>query len=196
MAETNDFKIKELKAKLIVKGYKVILADSEQAVVEAVLGLIGIKESVGAGGSVTLREIKVLPALKNRGNVIYDHWQEGASPSEKLALRRKAVRADVYLTSANAITTDGEIVNYDTFGNRVAAMIYGPGKVIIVAGYNKVVKDVEAAEERITGSTARANAKRLGVEKAESLLKVKTVIYSCPNDTEITVVLVKGEYGI
>lgn len=196
MAETHDFNVKELEAKLIVKGYKVIFADSAEAAVEAILGIVGIKESVGAGGSLTLREIKALATLKTRGNSVYDHWQEGVSAADKSALRREAVRADVYLTSTNALTLDGEFVNYDTFGNRAAAMIYGPEKVIIVAGYNKVVKDLEEAEKRITGRTAPANAKRLGVDRADKLLKVKTVIYACPDDTEITVVLIKGKYGI
>ena len=196
MAETPDFNVKELEAKLIVKGYKVVLADSAEAAVEAILGIIDIKESVGAGGSLTLREIKALATLKSRGNTIYDHWQEGASPADKNALRREAVRADVYITSTNALTQNGEFVNYDTFGNRAAAMIYGPRKVIIAAGYNKVVKNIEEAEKRITGSTAPANAKRLGVERAEKLLKVKTVMYACPDDTDITVVLIKGKYGL
>lgn len=196
MREYPDFNVKELEAKLIVKGYKVILAESAESAVDAVLGIVDIKDSVGVGGSVTLREINVISELKKRGSKVFDHWQEGASASEKAQFRREAVRADVYLTSTNAVTFDGVFVNYDTFGNRVSAMIYGPKKVIIMAGYNKVVKNLEEAEIRITGNTAPANAKRLGVDSADKLLKVKSVIYSCPNDTEITVVLIKGKYGI
>ncbi|HRU40081.1 MAG TPA: LUD domain-containing protein [Candidatus Goldiibacteriota bacterium] len=133
--------------------------------------------------------------LISAGNKVIHHWLPATFIDEIKAARRRATQADVYLTSTNAITLDGELVNMDTNGNRVAAMIYGPKRVIIVAGYNKIVRNVDEAFRKIRGETAVKNAQRLGVEAPDNLCKVATIIYQQPNDTHINIILVNAELG-
>lgn len=121
---------------------------------------------VAAGGrpwvrdSLTLKEIGVLRALEERGGNLLNPWRPGIGREESMALRRRAFTADVFLTGTNALTLDGKLVNIDGLGNRVAAMIFGPKKVIVVAGINKVVKDVEEALWRIKNIAAPVNARK------------------------------------
>ena len=127
----------------------------------AVLELINTTDTVGIGGSVTVSEIGLLTELAKRGNTLYNHGVSGLTPEESLAIRRQELTADVFLTSTNAVTLDGQLVNVDGSGNRVAAMIFGPKKVIVVVGINKIVKDTHDAYRRIQLVAAPINNKRL-----------------------------------
>jgi hypothetical protein len=112
------------------------------------------------GGSRTLHETGIIELLEN-GN--YDYRDSHVVPAEEVeTARREAFFADFFLASANAITEDGEIYNVDGAGTRVAPIIYGPKNVILVAGTNKIVSDIAAAEDRLRNLAAPANAKRLG----------------------------------
>ena len=117
--------------------------------------------TVGIGGSVTLQQLDLATILEARGNTVYSHSKPGLSPEEIMEIRRKQLTCDLFLTGTNAITRDGKLVNTDGTGNRVAAMIFGPKKVVVVAGINKIVKDIAAAEERIKTVAAPLNNKRL-----------------------------------
>jgi len=87
--------------------------------------------------------------LKTKFTEVYDHWEEGLFPGEIGNIRKKQLACDVFITSSNAVTIDGRLVNTDASGNRVAAMIFGPKKIIVVVGVNKIVKNVEEALQRI-----------------------------------------------
>ncbi|MCE5299334.1 MAG: lactate utilization protein [Spirochaetia bacterium] len=176
--------------------FKVTVAENVEVARTEVLKLIGEEDVVGIGGSLTIRDIGVIDELLDRGNKVIHHWLPDTFIEEIRDARRRAVRnSDVYLTSTNAITLNGELVNMDTFGNRVSAMIYGPQKVIIVAGINKIVRTVDEAFKRIRGETAVKNAERLKMEHPKGLCKVASIIYEKPNDTDITVILVNSELG-
>lgn len=126
-----------------------------------VLSLVDPQATVGVGGSHTVKEIGLLAALENQGNTLFDHGKPGLSPEETLDLRRKQLTCDVFLTSTNAVTLEGELVNIDGSGNRVAAMIFGPKKVVVVLGVNKIVGNVHEALRRIQFEAAPMNNKRL-----------------------------------
>ncbi|MFZ5596651.1 MAG: lactate utilization protein [Bacillota bacterium] len=136
--------------------------DGEQAV-EEIMKRIPAGATVGAGGSVTLRQLGVLELLKQKGHQVFDHWQEGLDPAAIDEIRRRQITADVFLSSSNAITADGHLVNIDGSGNRVASLTFGPRKVIVVAGINKIVRDREAAMSRIKNEAAPLNFYRLGL---------------------------------
>lgn len=127
---------------------------------EQVLNLIPDGASVGIGGSVTIRNLGLVEELKRRGHEIYDHWIPGISPEEDLVIRRRQLTCDVFLTGCNAITLDGRLINTDFTGNRVAAMIFGPKKTIMVAGINKIVRDIEAGLRRIKDVATPMNSYR------------------------------------
>lgn len=196
MLKDIENKIPDLIENLRKKHFNVInVRDIEQAK-EEVLKLIKEDETVGVGGSLTIRALGVIEELMNRGNKVIHHWLPKTFIDEIKKARREEIRADVFLTSTNALTLNGELVNMDTYGNRVAAMIFGPPKVIIVAGYNKIVKDIDEAFKRIREEAAVKNAKRLEIDYPEKLCKVATIIYQKPDDTDITIILVNAELGL
>ncbi len=109
------------------------------------LSLISPSETVSIPGTVTIRQMGLHTALKERGNVVHDFFKPDISDEERDIIRRSSLSCDVLLTSANAVTMDGEIFNIDGSGNRVAAMIFGPKRVFVVVGGNKLVQDIPHA---------------------------------------------------
>lgn len=118
-------------------------------------------DTVSVGGSMTLFETGLIDFLRTENFNFIDRYAEGLSKEDIKEIFRKSFSADVFFASSNAITEEGELYNVDGVGNRVAAMIYGPDKVIIVAGVNKIVKDLDDAITRNREISAPANAKRL-----------------------------------
>ena len=131
--------------------------------VKKVSELIADGSSVTWGGSATVRDLGIPEALKTRGTLEVLDRDLVETPEEKEQMDHRAFTADVYLTSANAISEDGVIVNIDGNGNRVAAITWGPKKVIFVIGINKVAQTVEAALARARSTAAPVNAQRFDI---------------------------------
>lgn len=117
--------------------------------------------TVSFGGSMTLEETGMLTALRHDPNITLIDRATATSPEEMKKMYHSALSADFYFMSTNAITVDGELVNIDGTGNRVAALIYGPENVIIMAGINKVAANVEEALSRIHNTATPMNCHRL-----------------------------------
>ncbi len=190
-------------------GFRAHLVPSGEAAARAVLEMIGEGACVGLGGSLTLRQLGLPALLEARGVRMAQHWKAGLSPEEGLRVRREQLTADVFLTSVNAVTLQGELISVDGIGNRVAATIFGPGRVIVVAGANKVVRDVSEGLARVRNVAAPINALRLGVptpcaelgyctdcRRPERICRVVTIIERKPALTDLTVLLVPEELGI
>lgn len=144
-----------------MNGYFV---EDEKAAVEKVKELIKEGDTVSVGGSMTLFETGIIDFIRNGKYHFLDRYQEGLNAEQIKEIFRKSFSADVYLTSSNAVTEKGELYNVDGRGNRVAAMLFGPDKVIVVVGVNKIVKDTEEAEERRKAYAAPANVQRLSIK--------------------------------
>jgi hypothetical protein len=138
------------------------VANKQDALREA-LSLIPRGARVGLGGSQTVREIGLLDALRKGDYKLVDQYQEGISKEENMRRRLEGTRCEFFICGTNAVTEDGALVNIDGTGNRISAITFGPFKVIIVVGRNKVVKDVAAGLERAQKYVAPRNAKRFGV---------------------------------
>jgi hypothetical protein len=169
--------VKEQRANLAIAAFKrrninaKYVANRADALA-AILELIPEGASVFRADSVTLDQLEVIPTLRARkknkimwpqekdGNGLNIHGDYEVNKDVYWGLQREVFSADVYLTGANAITMDGKIVSTDGGGNRVAPMIFGPKKVVVVVGVNKVVKDRDAAFERIRDFCAPVNVKR------------------------------------
>jgi len=136
---------------------------AEEAV-KKVSELIEDGSSVTWGGTMTVRDLGIPDALRDRGTLEVLDRDLVETPEEKLAMYLRAFSTDVYLTSANAISEDGVIVNIDGNGNRVAAITWGPKKVIFVIGLNKVAQTVEAALARVRGTASPINAARFDIK--------------------------------
>ena len=158
--------------------------------------------TVGFGGSKTLEALGLYETL-SENNTVFWHWK--APGKETL---RSAAFTDVYLSSANAISEDGEIVNIDGTGNRIAATVFGHEKVFIVAGTNKIAPDFDAALKRARNVAAVKNCARFGKKtpcqtdgqshdcrSAERICKALTVLWAPMNGMETEVVLIDGEFG-
>ena len=132
-----------------------------------IMGMVPDGATVVRGDSITLDQIGVIPALIGRGqNRVVDPFEMDTSgrllhkSKQVVNMYQKAFTADVFLTGSNAVTLDGKLVNTDGTGNRVAPMIFGPKKVILAAGINKIVNDIEEARKRIRDICAPLDVKR------------------------------------
>ena len=127
--------------------------------VKQVEALMKTGDTITSGGSMTLEESGVMALMKSGKYHLIDRNSGSITPEEAYLL---SYSADVYLMSSNAVTEDGELYNVDGNSNRVSALTHGPKKVIVVAGYNKIVPDLTAAVERVKQTAAPANSIRLG----------------------------------
>ncbi|MDO4563221.1 MAG: lactate utilization protein [Clostridia bacterium] len=142
------------------KGYDALRAESVQDAKEKILALIPEGSSVAMGGSVTLGEMGLVEIFRTDKYRFFDRYATG-SYEECYEVYRQSMLADFLVTGSNAVTRGGEIVNTDSSGNRTAGIIFGPNRVIICVGANKVVDDLPAAFERIK-KIAPLNARRIG----------------------------------
>jgi hypothetical protein len=193
---------------LTKNNFNASLWDTRQEAIDHILTLIPENSTIGVGGSWTIQQLGILETLDTQGHRILNHNKPGTTPEQALLIRHGQLVADVFLTSTNALTKDGKIVNTDGVGNRVAAMIFGPKRVIIVAGVNKIVEDVPKAEERIQTTAAPLNNKRLGrpnpcVETGRCMdcqlptriCNVTTILSKRPVLTDIHVIVINEELG-
>jgi len=192
--------------------FKVLVVSSKKDAVNKVLGLIPLDAKVGVGGSMTVRELGLIEALTRRGNCVVHHWLLDMPVSDWLPFMMEAHNSDVYLCSSNAVTEDGKLVNIDSTGNRVASMVFGPKKVIVIVGKNKIVKDVDEGLKRLKKVAGPLNAKRHNLvelpcvttglcadcNSPKRICRVITIMERAPNrvrEPNITVVLVAEELG-
>ncbi len=192
--------------------FKVLLASSGRDAVDRVLELIPFDAKVGVGGSMTIRELGLIEALTQRGNLVVHHWLPDMPVSDWLPFMIEAHNSDVFLCSSNAVTEDGKLVNIDSTGNRVASMIFGPKEVIVIAGKNKIVKDLDEGLKRLRRVAGPLNAKRHNLvelpcvrtglcadcDSTKRICRVITIMERAPNRVRgpnITVVLVAEELG-
>ena len=157
-----ELKIRRTMAALEKNNMSAYYAKTGADAVEQVRALMQKGDVISCGGSVTLDATGV-KALMRSGD--YEFLDREACPNREAQqeLYRKVFSADVFLTSTNAVTENGELYNVDGNGNRVAAMLFGPKKVIVVAGYNKIVRDLDAAADYVRSVATPANAFRLGL---------------------------------
>ena len=118
--------------------------------------------SVGLGGSVSVQEIGLLDYLLNKKDItLFNQYEDGISMDENIKRRRQGLVSDIFVTSTNALTKDGKLVNADGSGNRVAAFSYGPTNVLLIVGINKIVEDLEARFKRVMEVAAIKNIDRM-----------------------------------
>jgi L-lactate utilization protein LutB len=154
--------IDELRAALAGRGIELIQAANRREALARVLERIPKGASVMNGGSHTLEDMGLLDALREGYNWLRPAIAATNERDERTRRRRQAVTADWLIGGVNAITLSGEIVNVDGSGNRLAGYAFGAGKVILVAGVNKVVPDLAAAFERIRNTAAVQECRKLG----------------------------------
>lgn len=201
---TYDFT--KLKNNLEEKGYVVSVFENKEDAAEYIDSQIDGK-TVGFGGSVTIGELGLYDKLSAHNKVC---WHD-KKPENMTVMEARAVasRADIYISSVNGISEQGEIVNIDNTGNRVAAISYGPSKVYLVLGSNKVAPDFESALYRARNVASPLNAKRLNrktpcaikadkcydCKSAERICRNLSVLWTKPTGAEYEIILIDEKLG-
>lgn len=141
------------------RHFEAYYCDDRTAALEKALELIPEGASVGWGGAMSAQQIGLMDALAERNVKLLDR-SKAETPQERDRLMKQCLTADVFLTGANALSLDGQMVNIDGNGNRVAAIVYGPDSVIVIAGMNKVTDTLESALTRARTVAAPMNKQR------------------------------------
>lgn len=194
--------------------FDAVYVRSREEALRSILQRIPSEATVGAGDSLTLKQIGVFEELEKRGFTLFWPFGGNVAKEDRRNIARKALLADVFLSGSNALTMDGKIVNVDASGNRVAGMIFGPKKAIIVVGVNKIVKNMEEALERIRKVAAPLNARRIREERDWELLpcveagecvdcnaknriyNITTIIEKDPRAIDLTIIIVEEKLGL
>jgi len=196
---------------IVVKSLKanhfspVQFVENADTAIEAVVDIIPPDATIRFAGSMSIRQMGLVEQLTRRGIKDID----STVPREFTIDERRHLLPDILLCSSNAVTLDGKLVNTDGIGNRVASMIFGPKKVILVIGKNKIVRDIDEAFDRIKNVIAPYHAVNLGrkppcvtrgrctdCKSPERICNVTTVIEKKPTFTDIAIVLVGEDLGL
>jgi len=204
MTEGSDQDINKVVKSLKANRFDTVeFVEDADTAVKTVLALIPPEAKVGMGGSMTIRQIGLRDKLTKRGNI--QLFRPGQVPPEDF----RRLPSDIFLTSSNAVTLDGKLVNIDATGNRVASMIFGPKKVILVIGQNKIVRNVDEAIKRIKYVIAPYHGMTMGIQapcavngkcsdckSPGRICNITTIIEKKPRMTEFAIVLVGQDLGL
>jgi len=188
-------------------GFHSIYVQSKEEAVNFIMYHVNTGSRVGIGGSISIETLNIGHNIIEKGGTILNH-SLGRTQEEKLEIMRSELTSDLYLCSSNAVTLDGHLVNVDGSGNRIAAMTFGPKKVIVVVGINKIVKDDNAAYERIRYIASPMNNKRLNYNNPcvtsgicndcnskERICRIYSIIKYKPLRSDISIIIVGEQLG-
>lgn len=161
--QRNDKLGEQLVKALKTRHFDAYYCSTKQAAAQQVISLIPRTDIVSWGGSATMEALGIIQRVKMEGWKVIDR-DSAQNKEERFELMRQALLCDTFLAGTNAITEDGELINVDGNGNRVAAVTFGPKSVIIACGMNKVVKDIPAALSRARNYAAPVNAQRFDIQ--------------------------------
>ena len=190
-------------------GFVALYCPTPQEASDYIVTEAGDTVSVGFGGSMSIVDMGVETILRELGKEILNHGKPGISKEERIEIMRRQLTCDLFLSGCNALTLNGELVNIDATGNRVAAMFFGPKKVIVVVGRNKLVDGTtQDAVERVKNWATPPNAKRLNFKTPcastgfcsncnapDRLCRVTTIIDRKPRFTDVRVLVVNSDLG-
>ncbi len=151
--------VKNLKS----RHFEACYCENKEEALKKALEWIPEDSSVGWGGALSAQQIGLMDALY-AGNYHPIDRDKTTTPEEREQAQRQCLLADVFITGANALSLDGEMVNIDGMGNRVAAIVYGPKSIVVIAGMNKVMDNLAAAVQRARTVAAPTNMQRFGLD--------------------------------
>ena len=195
---------------LTQRDFTAIYCATAQEAADHILKQAESAKSIGFGGSLTIADLKLTTPLADAGKEILNHGFPDQTPEQKLEIMKRQLTCDLFLTGTNAVTLDGILVNIDGNGNRVASMIFGPAKVIIVIGRNKIVDgDIGDALNRIKEKAAPPNAMRLDkqtpcaatglcadCDSPQRICRITTILDRRPRFTDTHVLVVNEDMGL
>jgi L-lactate utilization protein LutB len=206
---SHEQKCRKAVASLEKNGFTALYCETAQTATEYILSGAASAVTIGFGGSMSIVSLGVEQILREQGKELLNHGKAGLAPDERLDILRRQLTCDLFLSGCNALTLNGELVNIDATGNRVGAMLFGPKKVIVVAGRNKLVDGTaHDAILRVKACATPPNAKRLGFKtpcastgfcsdcnSPERLCRVTTIIDRKPRFSDLHVLVVNTDLG-
>jgi L-lactate utilization protein LutB len=209
-----DAELEEALKNLLRNNFDAKFAENSGGVKEIIFGLIANGKTVGVADSATIRQLGIIKELEKKGIRVLNPFSKKLTTQEgKTAVRdsisRRIFSCDVLISGANAVTRDGKLINVDAVGNRIASMIFGPKRVIIIVGKNKIVKNVDEALYRIKNVIAPFHARTKGFatpctktgkctdcNAPKRICSVTSIVEKRPWRTEVSVILVNEDLGL
>jgi len=189
-------------------GFEAHFCPTRQEAAQFIMDAAKDCRTVAIAGTHTVRALDVVSKLEQAGKQVLDHWKLQIGTPEELQCRKDQSRADLFLSSVNALTQNGEIVNRDGCGNRINAITFGPGRTVLVVGRNKIVPDLDAALARIEEVAAPIRAMSLNrktpcvkvghcmdCDSPERICRITSIIHKQPMFSRITVIILDEELG-
>jgi len=194
---------------LVRNGFGAVYCATPHEAFDCIVREAADAATIGFGGSMSIVGLGVEARLREQGKEILNHANPALSRDERLEIMRRQLTCDLFLSGTNALTLSGELVNIDATGNRVAAMFFGPRKVIVVAGRNKLVDGtVHDAIQRVKNWATPPNSRRLNFKTPcastgfcsdcnapDRLCRVTTIIDRKPRFTDVRVLVVNADLG-
>ena len=195
---------------LAKNGFTALYCPSIREAADYILAEAAVADTIGFGGSLSVADMDISSKLREMGKELLMHSAPGLTPDERRAVMRRQLTCDLFLTGTNALTLSGCLVNIDATGNRAASMFFGPQKVIVVTGRNKLVDgDINDAVRRIKGCSSPPNARRLKFKtpcaetgfccdcnSPERICRITTIIDRKPRQTDLRVLVVNEDMGL
>jgi L-lactate utilization protein LutB len=209
-----DPQVEEALRNLRANGFDALAAENRDAAKQIILASISKDAVVGVADSATVRQTGIIEELENKGIRVLNPFSKDLTTDQaKTRVRddvsRQIFSCDLLVSGTNAVTADGKLVNIDAVGNRVASMMFGPRKVFVIAGKNKVVRDADEALHRIKNLIALFHAKTKGFatpcaqtgkcsdcSAPKRICSVTSIIEKRPWRTDMTIVLVNEDLGL
>ena len=209
-AQISERKCRRAVDALARRGFEARYCATAAEAADALVELGAGAKTVGFGGSLSVAELGIRERFAAGGAEILDHGAPGLAPEAKVAVMRRQQTCDLFVCGVNALTAAGEIVNVDGVGNRVAASIFGPARIVLVAGRNKIVEGgLAEALRRVKDVAAPGNAIRLnkntpcartGVcadcDAPDRICRVTVVMDRKPSRSDIAVLVVDDDLGL
>ena len=206
---THEQKCRKAVASLERNGFTARYCTTPQTAIDYIIAGASDAVTIGFGGSMSIASLEVEQLLRDQGKKILNHSKPSLSIEQKMEIMRGQLTCDLFLSGSNALTLNGELVNIDGIGNRVGAMLFGPRKVIVVVGRNKLVDGtVQDAITRIKNWACPPNAKRLNYNtpcsstgfcsncnSPERICRATTIIDRKPRLTDLQVLVVNADLG-
>ena len=207
---THEQKCEKAVESLGKNGFTAVYCKTSQEAFDYIVKEASDAGSIGFGGSMSITDLQVEARLREQGKEILNHAAPGLTMEERQAIMTRQLTCDLFLSGTNALTLSGFLVNIDATGNRVASMFFGPKKVIVVAGRNKLVDgSIDDAIKRVKDYSSPPNAKRLNFNtpcaktgfcsdcnSPDRICRITTIIDRKPRRTDLRVLVVNEDMGL
>jgi hypothetical protein len=207
--QTSELLCRQTVENLVQRNFDAIYCDKAANAADFILDSAANAKTVGMGGSQSVKDLGIFEKLRAKGAKLLIHSDPNLTPDERNYAMKGQQTCDVFVSGINALTSNGEIVNIDGVGNRVSASIFGPGKIILVAGRNKIVNgDIADAIKRIKQASAPVNSLRLSkdtpcaktgicedCDSSDRICRVTVIMERKPSRSDITVLVVNEDLG-